>query len=150
MNGYSLQYTILFPGTSVGFMEFSPSGRFLLVGDGRRDRLYVLDRVAGFRPMIETDTISSPTSLTFESSSSFFVGLDDGRFVEYKVDLRSKYLVKGWTNDALQGSLPVTAMSLNATARILALAVGPGVFVFNRVARTGTCIPFGWVFRVRT
>lgn len=126
-------------------MEFSPNGRFLIVGDGTRDRLYVLDRVTGFRPVIETGTISSPTSLTFESSTSFFVGLSDGRFVEYKVDLRSKYLVKGWTNDALHGGFPVTAMTLDATVRVLALAVGPGVFVFNRVARTGAWILFCWV-----
>jgi len=144
MNRYNLQYTIHFPGTSVGFMEFSPNGRFLIVGDGRRDRLYVLDRVTGFRPLVETGTISSPTSLAFENSTSFFVGLSDGRFVEYRVDLRSKYLVKGWTNDALHGSLPATAMTLDATARILALAVGPGVFVFNRVARTGAWMFFGW------
>ena len=148
MEKYNLQHSLPLPGTSVGLMEFSPNGRFLIVGDRRRDRLYALDRVTGFRPTIEAGTISSPTSLTFESSSSFFVGLGDGRFVEYKVDLRSKHLIKGWTNDALHGSLPVTAMTLDATNRILVLAVGPGVFVFNRVSRTGACTLsvayFGW------
>lgn len=141
MNGYSLQHTLPCPGASIALMEFSPNGRFLIVEDRGQGRLYVLDRLVGFRPTVEAGTISLPTSLTFESSTSFFVGFDNGQLVQYSVDLRSKHLVKGWTDSSLHGSLPVAAIALDATARVLALAVGPDVFVFNRLTRTGSSIP---------
>lgn len=137
MSEYGLQHTLPCPGDSVRFMEFSPNGRFLIMAGWGQGRLHVLDRLAGFSSAVETSTISPSTSLTFESSSSFLVGLEDGRFVEYKIDLRSRHLVKGWTNDSLHGNLSVAAIALDATARILALAVGHDVFVFHRAARTG-------------
>ena len=118
-------------------MELSSNGRFLIVGDRRMSRLQVLDRLVGFRPAIETWTTSQPTSLAFESSSSFLVGFDDGRFAEYLIDLGAKCLVHRWTNDTLRGTSPVTAIALDATARNLALAVGSDVLVFNRFTGTG-------------
>jgi WD40 repeat protein len=138
MNRYHLQYTIQSPRGSVGTMEFSPSGRFLVVGGGHPARLRVLDRLAGFSPMIEADAISQPASLAFESSTTFIAGLDDGRFVKYTIDLKSKRLVKEWTNNSLRGpASSVTAIALDGTSEILALAVGPSVFVFIRVPETG-------------
>lgn len=138
MNQYHLQHTIQSPRGSVGTMEFSPSGRFLVVGGGHPARLRVLDRMAGFCPMIEAGAISQPASLAFESSTTFIAGLDDGRFVKYTIDLKSKRLVKEWTNNSLRGpASSVTAIALDGTSEILALAVGPSVFVFIRVPETG-------------
>ena len=118
-------------------MVFSPNGRFLIAGGTEPARLRVFDRLVGFRPTMETDAVSSPTSLTFESSTSFLVGLDDGRFVRYAIGLNPKRLVQGWTNNTLRGALCVTAIALDETAQVLALAVGPSVFVFSRISETG-------------
>lgn len=137
MNEYLLQHTLQSLGGSVSVVEFSPNGRFLIVGEGQPARLQVLDRLAGFCPTIEADTISQPTSFVFESSATFLAGLDDGRFVVYSIDLRSKRLIKGWTNNVLRGPSSVAAIALNETSQILALAVGPSVFVFRRISETG-------------
>lgn len=118
-------------------MEFSPTGRFLVVGDREPARLRVFDRQVGFRLTIGEDVTSSPTSLTFESPTSFLAGLDDGRFVEYRIDPSSQRLVKVWTNSALRGISYIAAIALDETSQILALAVGPSVFVFSRVSETG-------------
>ena len=139
MNRYELQRSLLSPGDSesVNFMAFSPSGRFLVVGDGKPARLRVFDRQVGFRFTIEKDTASSPTSLTFESPTSFLTGFNDGRFVEYRIDSNSQRLVKGRTNNTLRGVSCITAIALDETSQILALAVGPSVFVFSRISETG-------------
>lgn len=137
MNGYHLQYTIQSLRGSVDAMEFSPSGRFLVVGDGNPARLRVLDRLTRFCPTMEAEAISQPTSFAFENSSTFLVGLDDGRFSKYTIDLRSKRLVIGWTNSGPRGPSPVTAMALNKTGQTLALVAGPNVLVFIRVFENG-------------
>lgn len=118
-------------------MEFSLNGRFLIVGDGNPPRLWVLDRLTGFCPSIEARAISQPTSLTFEGSTTFLTGLDDGRFVKYTIDLKSKRLVKEWTNNVLRGPSSITAIALSGASQILAVAAGPSVFIFNRVSVTG-------------
>lgn len=132
MSEYRLQSTHTCLGDSISLMEFSLNGRFLIIGDRRVAHLRVLDRLVGFRPVIETLTLSQPTSLTFEGSTSFLVGFDDGRFAKYLIDLRSKRLVHQWTNESVRGVLPVTAIALDTTACILALAVGSNVLLFSR------------------
>jgi WD40 repeat protein len=137
MNEYHLRYTLQSLEGPMNVMEFSPDGKFLIVGEGQPARLRVFDRLAGFCPAIEADTISQPTSLAFESSTTFLAGLDDGRFVEYSIDLKSKRLVKGRTNSVLRGPSLVSALALDEKSQTLALAVGPSVFVFRRVSGTG-------------
>lgn len=137
MNGYELQYTLQSVGESATFMEFSPDGRFLVIGGREPARLRVFDRWDGFLLAVEADTASYPTSLTFESSATFLVGFNDGRFVEYTIDLGSKRLVKGWTNNTLRGASCVTAIALDETSQILTLAQGPSVLVFSRISKTG-------------
>ena len=118
-------------------MTFSPNGRFLVVGGREPACLRILDRLVGFRPTIKTDTIPNPTSLAFESQTSFLAGFNDGRFVRYAIDLTSKRLVEGWTNNTLRGVSCVTAIALDETSQTLALATGPSVFVFSRISETG-------------
>jgi len=142
---YHLRYTLQSLEGPVNAMEFSPNGQFLIVGESQPPRLRVLDRLAGFRPVIETDAISQPTSFVFESSTAFLAGHDDGRFVEYRIDLKSRRLIEGWTNNLLRGPSPVSALALNETSRILALAVGPSVFVFHRISGTGQTLSLGHV-----
>ena len=137
MNAYGLQYTLRPLGESVDLMTFSPNGRFLVVGDREPACLRILDRLVGFRPTIKTDTVSSPTSLVFENQTSFLAGFDDGRFVRYAIDLTSKRLVEGWTNNTLRGVSCVTAIALDETSQTLALATGPSVLVFSRIYGTG-------------
>ena len=148
MNRYELHCTLRSPRESVNFMAFSPSGRFLIVGDGEPPRLRVFDRQVGFQLTIEKDVASSPTSLTFETPTSFLAGLEDGRFVEYRIDLASNRLVKGWTNNMLRGISHITAIALDETSKILALAAGPSVFVFSRIPETGEVL--GSSFNITT
>lgn len=122
----------------MNLMAFSPSGRFLIVGNREPARLRVLDGLVGFRPMMETATPGIiPTSLALESPTSFLAGFDDGRFISYSIDSNSERLVKGWTNNTLRGASRVTAMALDETSQILALVAGPSVFVFSRIPETG-------------
>jgi hypothetical protein len=93
--------------------------------------------MSGFRLVIETWTASQPASLAFESSTSFLVGLDDGRFARYRIDLGSGRATHQWTNDTPRGTSPVTAIALDTTTRVLALAVGSDILVFNRFTTTG-------------
>ena len=137
MNEYRLQSTHLCPGDSISLIELSLDSRLLIIGDRRMARLKILDRLTGFRPVIKTLTPSQPTSLTFEGPTSFLVGLDDGRFARYLIDLRSKRLVHQWTNDSLRGMDSITAIALDTTARILALAVGSNVLLFSRLTAIG-------------
>lgn len=135
-NEYRLQHTVWSIRGPVGVMEFSPCGRFLVIAEGAR--LRILDRTANFSPTVEANSPSRPTSFAFESSTALFAGLEDGSFVKYAVDLKTKSLVKGWSNWSLRGpSSAITAISLNKASQVLALVAGPTVFVFTRVPETG-------------
>lgn len=129
-------------------MGFSPSGRFLIVGDRRPARLRVLDSVTGFRPAIEAEASAPPTSFVFECETTFLAGFNNGRFVKYTIDLGSKRLVKEWTNNTLRGPSPVNALALDEASQILALAVGPSVFIFVRAPETGETSRQGLVSRL--
>lgn len=81
MANYELTFAIPFPGKSIAFMEFSPNGRFLAVGDATPSFLFVLDRLAGFHPIVSAATPAEPTALVWESSKTFYVGTNDVRFI---------------------------------------------------------------------
>ena len=114
------------------FLEFSPNGRFLAVGHGSPS-LCLLDKTSGFYPKISDAMPTYPTSLVWETSKSFYVGLCDGRFVYYEIDLRGKQLVMGSIDSRFRGAFPVTAIALNKESNILAVSVGPEVYVFRRI-----------------
>ena len=134
---YVLNSAIPSPGSSSAvFVEFSPNGRFLAVGDHVFSSLYVLDRLAGFHPTISATTPAEPTALVWENSKEFYVGLSDGRFIHYRVDLRYNKLVEGFANNAFYGGLPVTAIALDGESRTLVLSEGLDVFAFRRVCAT--------------
>lgn len=137
MNEYRLHHDIQTLRVSVGAMAFSPDGRFLLVGSGLPDCLQVFDCLAGYFPTIKADALSRPTAFSFETFTTFLAGHGDGRFAEYTIDLKSKRLVQGWTNSILCGPSPIASMALNETSKVLALVVGPSVFIFTRVPETG-------------
>ncbi|KAF9644391.1 hypothetical protein BDM02DRAFT_3131799 [Thelephora ganbajun] len=137
MDGYKLYCTINAPVSSIHFMEFSTNGRFLAVGGEGSNVLYILDKLAGFRPTLSANLFANPASLVWESATKFYVGLSDGRFVDYRIDLANKRLAKGTTNSSLRGGLPATAIAIDAESKTLALAVGPDVFALRRVNRTG-------------
>ncbi|KAF9642055.1 hypothetical protein BDM02DRAFT_3133357 [Thelephora ganbajun] len=136
MDCYELTFTISSPGKSIVFMEFSPNGRFLAVGDRHSSSLYILDRFAGFHPTISATTPAKPTALVWETSKTFYVGLSDGRFIYYQIDLRGSKLVKGAVNSFFHGSFPMTAIALDAESKTLVLSVGPDVFAFRRIRAT--------------
>ena len=136
MDCYELTFTISSPGKSIVFMEFSPNGRFLAVGDQESSSLYILDRLAGFHPKVSTVTPAKSTALVWESSRAFYVGLSDGRFVHYKIDLGGNRLVKGAVNSLFYGGFPTTAIALDVESKTLALSVGPDVFVLRRIRAT--------------
>jgi len=93
MNYYELNSTVPSPGNTTVFMEFSPNGRFLAVGDQDRCSLYILDKLAGCHPTISVVTITAPTALVWETQTAFYVGSSDGRFIHYRIDLGGNKLV---------------------------------------------------------
>lgn len=128
MDRYELNFTVPSPRNSTTFVEFSPNGRFLAVGDRDSSSLYILDRLTGFHPTISTATSAKPTALVWETSKALYVGLSDGRFVHYQIG--GDKLVKGVTNSLFHGGFPITAISLDMESRTLVLSVGPDVFAF--------------------
>lgn len=137
MNDYELNYTVPSPGNSIAFMEFSPNGRFLAVGDQGRCSLYILDRLAGFHPTISAATPAKPAALVWETTTAFYVGLGDGRFIHYQIGLGENKLVKGTVNNFFYGVFPVTAIAIDVESKTLVLSVGPDVFAFRRIRETG-------------
>jgi hypothetical protein len=133
MDRYELTFTIFSPGKSTAFMEFSPTGRFLAVGDQDSSHFYILDRLAGFHSKISATTPAKPTALVWETSTTFYVGLIDGRFIYYRMDLGGSKLVNVTVNNFFHGSFPMTAIALDAESKTLALSVGPDVFVLRRI-----------------
>jgi WD40 repeat protein len=138
MASYELHSTVPSPGSYTTFIEFSPNGRFLAVGDRDFSSLYLLDRRAGFHPTLSVITPAKPTALVWETSGAFYVGLADGRFTFYQIDLGGEKLVEGMTNHAFRGVFPITAMALDVDSKTLVLSVGPEVFVFRRIRATST------------
>jgi hypothetical protein len=137
MDGYNLYCTINVPVPSIMFMEFSTNGRFLAIGGEGDSVLHILNKLTGFHPRLSANLPANPTSLVWESATKFFVGLSDGRFVDYRMDLANKRLEKGTMNSSLYGGLPSTAIAIDAESKTLALAVGPDVFAFRRTTGTG-------------
>ena len=136
MVSYKLNFTVSSPGKSTTFIEFSPNGRFLAVGDRGRSSLYILDKLAGFHPTISAIMPFQPTALVWESPKAFYVGLSDGSFVHYWVDVGNRKLVKGVINNSFHGEFPATAIALDVESKTLVLSVGPDVFAFRRVRAT--------------
>lgn len=136
MDRYELDFTVPSPRNFTTFMEFSPNGRFLAVGD-RDSSLHILDRLTRFHPAISATTPTKPTALVWETSKSLYVGFSDGRFTYYQIDLGGNRLVKGSTNGFFYGQFPTTAMALDVESRTLVLSVGPDVFAFRRIRTTG-------------
>ena len=138
MTSYELNTIVSSPVTHSTFIEFSPDGRFLAVGDRGRYSLHILDRSAGFHPTLYASTFEEPTALVWETSTAFYVGMADGRFTHYWIDLKDKELVQGKTNHTFRGVFPVTAMALDMESRTLVFSVGPEVFAFRRIRATST------------
>jgi hypothetical protein len=138
MASYELNSVVPSPAYYTTFIEVSPDGRFLAVGDRDLRSLYILDRSAGFHPILSAPTLESPTALVWETSAAFYVGMADGRFTYYTINLEDKKLVKEKTNSAFRGGFPITAMALDRESRTLALSVGPEVFAFRRIHATST------------
>lgn len=136
MTHYELSFTIPSPGNSTAFIEFSLNGRFLAVGDRELSSLYILDRLAGYHPTISTATPAKPTALVWEASTTFYVGLSNGRFIHYRIDLGGNILVKGAVNSFFHGGFPATVMALDVESRTLAISVGPDVFALRRINET--------------
>ena len=133
---YEQTFTVDSPAEFTSFMEFSPSGQFLAVGDRDSASLYILDELAGFHPIISDATPETPTALVWETSSTLYVGLTNGRFVHYQIDLGGNKLVKGTVNDRFRGPFPVTAIALDAESKTLVISVGPEVFALRRIRAT--------------
>lgn len=143
---YKLNFTISSPSKTTTFVEFSPDGRFLAIGDRCLSALFILDKIAGFHPTISATMPADPTALVWETSKTFYVGLSDGRFVYYQIDLGNRKLVKGPVNNFFYGVFPATAIALDAESRTLALSVGPEVFVFRRIRATSAFhLPVNWI-----
>ena len=136
---YRLNFTVPSPGnSSPTLVEFSPNGRFLVVGNLDSSSLHILDRLAGFHPTTSATMPAKPTALVWEDSKAFYVGLSDGRFIHYRIDLLGRKLVKGATNSLFHGVFPATAIALDAESKTLVLSVGPDVFAFRRIRATST------------
>lgn len=137
MDRYELNYTIPSPVTSPVFMEFSPNGRILAVGDRGLSLLYILDKLAGFHPKISAVMLAEPTALVWETAETFYVGLSDGYFVHFRINFKDDGLVEGFVNGSLRDEgFPVTAVALDAESRTLVMSVGPSVFAFRRIRAT--------------
>jgi hypothetical protein len=135
---YNLNFCISSPGDSTTFMEFSPNGRFIAIGYQDLSSLCILDRLTGFHPTISFITPTEPTALVWETSKAFYVGLRDGRFIHYEIDLKGNRLVEGPTNNFFRGAFPVTAIALDAEAKTLVVSVGPEVLAFRKIHATST------------
>ena len=98
--------------------------------------MYVLDRLVGFHQTISAATPAKPTALVWETVTAFYVGLADGRFTQYRIDLRENKLVKGAVNNFFCGVFPATAIALDVESKTLVLSVGPDVFAFRRIRAT--------------
>lgn len=137
MNSYKLNFNIPSPGDSLSFIEFSPDGRLLAVGDRDRSVLFILDKLAGFHPTISFITLAIPTALVWETTETFYVGLSDGNFVHYRINLKDNTLVEGVVDSSLYyEGFPITAMALDVGSKTLIMSVGPGVFAFRRICAT--------------
>ena len=146
---YELNFTVPSPGGSTTFIEFSPNGRFLAVGDRDFPSIYILDRLAGFHPTISATTPAKPMALVWETSKAFYVGFSDGSFIHYRIDLGGNKLVKGAVNGLFHGVFPVTAIALDAESKTLVLSVGPDVFAFRRIRTTSMfCLSINWSSRL--
>jgi hypothetical protein len=110
MSQYELDFTISSPTGSAVLLDFSSNSRFLAVG-GWEPTLHILDQLAGFDPVVSSTTPAKPTALVWESSKTFYLGLEDGRFIYYRIDLGEKRLVAGITNNFFHGAFPITAMA---------------------------------------
>ena len=139
MSNYELSSTVPSPGKHVTFIEFSPGGRFLAVGDLDSSSIYILDSRTGFHQTLSGVTPATPQALVWESPMTFYVGLTTGIFIHYKIDPGpgGKRLVAGFVNNVFHGNLPMTAMALDTESRILVVSVGPGVYAFRRARATG-------------
>ena len=136
MDCYEQTFTVDSPAEFTSFMEFSPNGQFLAVGDRDSSSLYILNELAGFCPAIFDATPGTPTALAWETSGTFYVGLSNGRFIHYQIDLGGNKLVRGTVNDRFHGPFPVTAIALDAESKTLVISVGPEVFALQRVRTT--------------
>ena len=137
MTSYELHSIIPSPGRATTFIEFSTDGRFLAAGDGSKS-LYILDKLSGFHPMISAIMLAKPTSLVWETSKTFYVGLSNGWFIHYGVDLEGKKLVKGAVNNDFNGAFPIAAIALDMDSETLAFSVGPEVFAYRRIGKSST------------
>ena len=146
---YELNFTIRSPCEATTFMEFCPTGRFLAVGD-KNSSLYILDKFAGFYPIASSTTLGEPTALVWETSNAFYLGLNNGVFIHYRINLEEKKLVKGVVNSLFHGAFPVTAIALDADSKTLVLSVGPGVFAFRRFRGTGMSLSMNRGHRLTT
>lgn len=138
MTDYELSFTIPSPGKYASFAEFSQNGRFLAVGDRDSSLLSILDRCAGFHKSFSVVTPAKPTALVWETSKAFYVGLSNGQFAHYQVDIKNRKLVEGAMSKLFHGTLPITAMALDQESKTMVLSMGPGVFAFRRIRETST------------
>ena len=138
MARYELGFTVTTTGSYTTFIKFSPCGRFLAVGDQDYSSLEILDKRTGFHSILSAIMPAKPTALVWETSKTFFVGLSDGRFLHYQIDLGGEKLVEGVMNHLFREASPITAMALDAESKTLVLSVGPSVFAFRRVCGTST------------
>ena len=136
MANYKLHFTIPSPGGYKAFVDFSPTGRFLAVGEQDSSVLHILDRRAGFRPTLSAATCAKPTAVVWETSATFYVGLSNGEFVHYRIDLGDKKLVEGTLNHHFRGAFPITAMAIDAESKTMVLSVGPGIYTLRRLRAT--------------
>lgn len=137
MNRYELNFIIPSPGDSVTLAEFSPNGQFLAVGDQDLTSLYILDKLTGFHPKVSAITLGQPTALVWETDETFYVGLNDGYFIHYRINFKRDILVEGAMNGYLRREgFPITSMALDAGSTTLVVSVGPAVFAFRRIRAT--------------
>jgi len=139
MANYELNSTVPSPGDYVSFIEFSPNGRFLGVGDCDHYSVCVLDKRSGFHRTLSAVTPAKPTALVWETSEAFYVGLGNGTFIRYQIKICGgvETLERGLVNNLFHGTLPVTAMGLDENTKTLVLSIGPGIFALRRVNSTG-------------
>lgn len=139
MASYKLNEVLPSPGIHPTFIEFSPNGQFLAIGNRDLTSFYILDRLVGFYPTLSVITPEKPTALIWESSAEFYVGMADGHFTHYRIGPGGKKLMEGVTTYTFCGVfpvLPVTAMALDADSKTLVASVGPEVFASQRIGAT--------------